>query len=193
MTAIAASTDERYMVMGGDSSVGNPSTNEIYSALGPRKCFRRGSYLIGFTGSFRVGQCLSRLELPEPECRPEELFEHMSTRFVPAVAEGLGRDLETVGAIWLPPSEASPESRGTIAVGVRGRLFGLTVDLSLLEFPGVPGIALGVGRSYAYGALHALAGTGSAEERVRKALAAAAAYSPMVREPFHLVKMQLLP
>lgn len=187
MTCIVAIADSGRVVMGSDSTAAAPDASEIRTARSPRKVFRSGPYVIGFTVSFRIGQALAAAELPEPadEC---DLYRHMAAAFAPAVGRILRQTSEELGAIWASDKPGSFGDRGTLAVGIAGRLFGMTADLSVLELGGF--LALGSGRAYAYGALDALGGQGSPEERVRAALAAAARFCAFVREPFHVETLE---
>lgn len=169
--------------MGADSCGGSPEGQEIITVERPRKILRTGTYLIGYTGSFRIGQALCGAELPEPP--PDgDLYEHMVSRFLPAVAHVLRQDRDEIGDMWMKDTGVPLAARGCLAVALGGRVFGVTADFSILD----PGncIAIGSGRAYAYGALHALGTEGRPEDRVEKALEATAAYSPSVRGPFHI-------
>ncbi len=169
--------------MGADSCGGSPQGEEIITVEQPRKILRSGPYLIGYTASFRIGQALRRAELPEPS-PDRDLYEHMVRRFLPAVAHVLRHDRDEIGDMWTRDTGVPLAARGCLAVGLHGRVFGVTADLSILETG--DRIAIGNGRAYAYGALHALGTRGRPEDRVEKALEATAAYSPSVRGPFHI-------
>jgi len=74
-------------------------------------------------------------------------------------------------------------------IGLRGEIFAIGGDFTALKLQ-EPWIAIGSGRHTAYGALHALAEAPlDAEDKVRRALAAAQSYTANVREPFHVLSV----
>ena len=131
MTVIVSVTDGSTVTMGADSGGGSLETQEIYSLDNPRKMIKKGSYLIGFAGSFRLGQALMFSDLPEPD--DGDLMEHLVKNFVPAVAQILRDDRSRFGEMSPGRTEIALGPKGNLMFGVWGRLFCLTADMSLLE------------------------------------------------------------
>ena len=188
MTIIASVTDGSTVTMGADSGCGNLETQEMYSLDNPRKIIKKGSYLIGFAGSFRLGQALMFSDLPEPD---GNLMEHLVKNFVPAVAQILRDDRSRFGEISPGRTDIALGPKGNLIFGVWGRLFCLTADMSLLEGSS---LAIGNARAYAFGALHVLENLEmTPDEMVRHALEAAAEFGPGVKGPFHYESVTTTP
>ncbi|WP_345432945.1 hypothetical protein [Actinoallomurus vinaceus] len=179
MTAIVGITDGNTVVIAGDSAgVGGGVTQPRLDA----KVFTNGSYVIGYTSSFRMGQILRyAFKAPVPPEREEDLHAFMCTNFINGVREGL-KD-----GGWASKNNDQEEG-GSFLVGVRGRLFEIGHDYQVGEL--IDGYtAVGCGAEIALGALHA---TGNAdlslESRAIAALEAAAHFSTGVRAPFTIVR-----
>lgn len=171
MTCIVGVADGQKVTIGGDSAAGGNGW-DVQRRRDP-KVFRNGPYLIGYTSSFRMGQLLRyRLDPPEPE---QPLHRSLATDFVDAV-----RDCLEEGG-WRKVEDEREEG-GRFLVGVQGRLFKVDPDFHVADPLGQQH-AVGCGRRYALGALHALRGK-DAETKVRTALQAAADNSGGVRRPF---------
>ncbi len=171
MTCIVSIEDGPRVWMGADS-LGSAG----YSKTVRRdpKIFRRGPYLIGFSGSFRLGQLLRwKLSTEGPPSRAT-LAEFMSTTFV--------------DNIWLMMKDgALPFSRGgelpgSFCVGLHGRLFVVEDDMQIGE-PACGYEAIGHGADIARGALFAAPNLG-ARDRIKLALTAAANFDSSVQRPF---------
>lgn len=174
MTCIVGLIDGNRVWMGGDSA--GVSGLDITVRADP-KVFRNGSFLIGFTSSFRMGQLLNfKLRLPEQEAGAD-VFRYMVTEFVDAVRECLKE-----GGYAQRNNDA--ETGGSFLVGYRGRLFSIQSDYQVCEAS--RGFhAIGCGADYALGALAANAGL-PAGQRVRQALDVAETFSGGVRSPFRI-------
>jgi ATP-dependent protease HslVU (ClpYQ) peptidase subunit len=175
MTCIAAMTDGRQVVMGADSA---GVSGYSLAVRADRKIFRKGSYLIGFTSSFRMGQLLRyKAVLPEPHGDPEEF---LATEFVDAI-----RACFKDGGFASKDKEV--EEGGQFLVAFKGLLFGIGSDYQI-SLSAAPFWSCGCGADLALGAMHALAGrSASPHEAVAGGLAAAEAYSAGVRSPFHFL------
>ena len=87
MTAIVILTDGKRVVLGGDSAATGGYEVRLRA---DEKVFRSGSYGIGFTSSYRMGQILRyKTELPEPPrgVGPDELHRFLVTEFVGTVRQ----------------------------------------------------------------------------------------------------------
>ncbi len=182
MTCIVAIKDGKTLYFGADSKAGSPTTGEGYSATTP-KVFRKGEYMVGYTISFRAGQVLHHdVDWPAP---PADLpADQLESFMVREVVPRLRNALRDAGA--LKTSEGVDQGAHFV-IGLRGQLFSVGLDFSATGLVD-DYMAIGSGRHHAYGALHALAGLQMApEERIQRALAAAAQYTMNVGAPFLLI------
>lgn len=195
MTCIVAITDGDNVILGADSAgVGGV---ELRLRADP-KVFQVGSYAIGFTTSFRMGQILRyETDLPEPplDSNSEDLERFLVTEFVPTVRRsfadhGFAKKARFNSSGDRNVTEEGQDIGGLFLVGVAGQVFEIQHDYHLAR-PAVPYSAVGFGAPIALGALHALADVSglALQERARKALRAAEAYSTVVRSPFHFVEL----
>lgn len=136
-----------------------------------RQTFKRYEpLLIGYTGSFRIGNVLTNnLSLPAI-AKPVE--QYMVCDFIPAVIEAF----EHSGCL---KEEAHVKSGGTFLVGVLGRLFEVQSDFSVVE-PALGYTAIGSGQEFALGALWAVDHLADPECAARDAINAAKAFSTTV-------------
>lgn len=178
MTCIVAITDGERVTIGGDSA---GSAGYMLAIRADVKVFARAEFVMGFTGSFRMGQLL-RYNL-SVNGRPEKMddAEYMSTWFVDAVR----RCLKDGGYAKV---ENGREQGGHFLVGYRGGIYEIESDFQC-GIPTTRYAAVGCGEDFALGALHVLDERKvDAKTRIRKALAAAAAFSGMVAPPYVIVE-----
>lgn len=182
MTCIVAIKEGKTLYFGADSTAGSPSTGEGYAVATP-KIFRTGEYMVGYTISFRAGQVIHHdVDWPEPPAGlPNEMLESFMVR---EVVPRLRNALRDGGAVKICEGV---EQGAHFLIGLRGQFFNVGLDFSAVSLP-ADFAAIGSGRHHAYGALHALADLQMApEDRIRRALAAAAHYMMNVGEPFLLI------
>ena len=86
--------------------------------------------------------------------------------------------------------QAKIDSGTGVIVAVRGRVFEVTADLSVVE-PAAGFAAIGAGGQFARGALWETRTGLTAEGRARRALEAAAALCAHVRPPFHVLRTRV--
>lgn len=174
MTCIVGIEHEGHVIIGADSA--GVAGHQI-SARADTKVFRNAEYVMGFTSSFRMGQLL-RYSLVPPLPHDWDIDRFMSTDFVNAV-----RDCLRDGGY--ARNDSGNESGGTFLVGIRGQLYRIDSDFqigrTLDRYD-----AAGCGEDFALGSLHTSAGL-DPDERVERALEAAAHHSSGVCPPFHLV------
>ena len=141
------------------------------------KIFHNGPFLIGYVGSFRMGQVLQHhLKVP-PQPDGESDLGYMVTRFVEAVRGALKE--KGVMAV-----DHQKESGGQFLVGYRGRLYSVNSDFHVGDM--ADGFdAIGSGAVIALGAMMALGGH-PPRDRITRALEIAEYYTPDVCRPFHL-------
>lgn len=178
LTVISAIVHEDAVYMGGDSAgVAGLSV----SVRSDQKVFVNGPFIMGFAGSFRVGQLLRYFfSPPEQQCK-QDTFEFMVVDFIDAVRE----QMKTAGTM---KADGVDEIIADFMVGYNGRLFTIESDLQVAEQ--VENFhAIGCGDDLALGSLHTTAKMGlSPEERIEFSLDAAERFSGGVRAPFTIMK-----
>jgi hypothetical protein len=171
MTCIAGLIDGGKVFMGSDSA--GVAGYDLTLRADP-KVFTNGSFLIGYTSSFRMGQLL-RFKFKPPYHKPETgIDEYMMTDFIDAVRQCFKDN-------GYAEVKNNQETAGTFLVGYKGRLFTIDSDYqvgeSLNKFD-----AVGCGGVFALGSLAST--TGDPKERMQKALETAERFSAGVRGPF---------
>ena len=144
------------------------------------KVFQGGEFLIGWSGSVRMGQLL-QYALTVPARLPEQ-SEHgyLCTTFVDAV-----RDCLRAGGNQIVKDEAAAAD-GRFLLGYAGALYAVAQDYQV--FHSRRGYAAcGGGATYALGSLHATAKNPDPEERIRLALDAASTFSADCGGPFTVI------
>lgn len=189
MTCIVGFAADGKVYMGADSA--GVSGLELESRA-DEKVFTLGPYLIGFAGSFRLGQLLHyAFEPPEqPDDMPTDLF--MVTKFVGQVRKCLREGGQA------KVTNEQEDAGGSFIVGYRGGLYVIHSDYQVAR-PRNQWAAVGSGAQVAQGALWALhwalsrpeaAGSPGHSPRliVEMALRAAEAYNAGVRAPFVIIE-----
>lgn len=178
MTCIVGLIDRGIIWMGGDSAGG--SEQSISDRLDV-KVFIKGSMLLGFTSSFRMGQLLRyKLKIPK-QSRDVPVHEYMATHFVDAVRVCLKKG-------GFAEKEKEAESGGQFMVGYAGRLFSIYPDYQVAERrDGFD--ACGCGENYSLGSLYSTALALGPKARVEQALKAAERFSSGVRGPFTILSL----
>lgn len=179
MTCIVGFEVSDGVVMGGDSAAVD-GYNIQKTRL--RKVFSLGSFLIGYTTSFRMGQLLEfNLEF-EKLIEGKSGVEFMVTSFIPSVRKCLSEGGFT-------KIENSVEESGQFLVGFRGILYMIDSDFQVNSYE--DGFAaIGSGAKYALGSLYSSSYSDlSPEERVEEALKAASHFSVGVTAPFYIEKL----
>lgn len=181
-TCIVGLIDDGGVYIGADSAgVGDDGSLLLRD---DKKVFRRGPFLIGFTGSYRLGQLLHySFEPPELPGLMDEL-RFMSTLFVDAVRQCL-KD-----GGYAEIRDGRESTNGLFLVGFRGNLYRIDVDYQV-GVPLYPFCAVGSGFQVAHGALYASAATGKLpRQRVVEALEAAEHFVTTVRGPFLVMHLE---
>jgi ATP-dependent protease HslVU (ClpYQ) peptidase subunit len=174
LTCIAGLVHDGGVYLAGDSA-GCSGWNLTVRA--DPKVFVNGSYVMGFTSSFRMGQLLHYAFTPPEPDYINDLHRFMCTAFT----DSLRQCLKDGG--WAE-KDKERETGGTFLVGTHGRLFEVSSDYQMGE-PADPYAAVGCGSEVALGALHATAGSKmTPHQRLEAALAAAERFSNGVRGPF---------
>jgi len=179
MTCIVGLVDSGKVYMGGDSA--GVAGLDICTRKDP-KVFINGSFLVGYTSSFRMGQLL-RFKLSPPKHYPDvDIYQFMVVDFVEAVRGCLKEGGYT-------RVNNNQETGGSFLVGYKGRLFDVAADFQVGEVE-KGYTACGCGQSFALGSLYQTEGQKNPKKRVLAALSAAQEFSAGVREPFHVLEIE---
>ena len=179
MTCIVGLVDDSRVWMGGDSASAN-AYEELTLKANP-KVFHNKSFLIGSTGSGRLGDLLQySLDVPE---QPErmDVRHFIVTLFIDAVRQCLKK-----GGYQKKDDER--EIGGTFLVGYSGRLFRVCNDFQVVE-RAIGFDAVGCADIIACGAMYATAEQ-KPRERILTALQASELFSTGVRGPFTIKSIE---
>lgn len=173
MTAIAAVALNGVVVMGADSAGVNSATKEL-QLRADAKVFRKGSMLLGVSGSWRTIQELKYKEVPEP-------------------IDGLGFTEWAVNILlpWLRLNINQQDlEKSEILIGYQGQIFHIYGGNQVAEE--IAGFdACGSGTPYALASLYTSHGFDWSEyKRVYKALDSAERFCTDVRGPFYILKLE---
>jgi len=173
MTCIIGVVEKGQTYIGGDSALSTSGTWEVRASKLP-KVFRIGKFIIGFTGSPRLGQLLRYyLEIHPQGDETDEAY------IVQTVIEAARKIFKEHGFAKV---EDNVEEGGNFLLGYKGRLWWVDYAFSLCELTDSLD-ALGCGREYALGAMRALENL-PPRERILKALEIAEHFSGALKRPF---------
>lgn len=178
MTVIVGLTAAGKCFLGGDSA--GCDGWDLMVRRDP-KVFRKGDFLIGGSGSYRVNQLVQYQFTPPEHPAGMDAFEFMCAAFVEALRESVKNGGSTL------IKEGQEKSGGWLLVAYRGRLFRIDSDYQVGENV-APFDAIGCGGNFALGALDATPG-GDPEERMTLALEAAERWCTGVRRPFTVLTL----
>ena len=186
MTCIVGVEHEGSVYIGGDSAGVEPWSLAICGRA-DEKVFvtDSGEFIMGFCGSFRIGQLLRyALTTPEQSQKKDDMA-YMVTDFVDAV-----RVMQKEKGSMKKENELE-ESDASFLVGYKGHLYCIESDFQVGR-PIENYAAVGCGAQIALGAMFATRNSGlAAENRIELALSAAAEYSAGVRAPFLVLKLPI--
>lgn len=171
MTCIVGVEHAGKVYIGGDSA---GVVGLDVSVRADEKVFRRGSYVFGFTSSFRMGQILRYCgKLPRPF--GTDLHKFMCTVFVDSLVR-----------LFKKYRFGTEKKGGTFLVGVNGSLFEIQSDFQVAK--SVDSFtAIGCGDMIALGSLYATRTWKDPNKRIMNALSASERYSGGVCSPFRVV------
>lgn len=185
MTCIVGLEHEGTIYIGGDSA-GVESWSLAICGRADEKVFINdsGEFVMGFCGSFRIGQLLRYALTPPDQPSKKEDMAYMVTDFVDAV-----RAMQKEKGALTKENEVE-EHNASFLVGYNGKLYVIESDFQVGR--PIEGYAsVGCGAQIALGAMYATRNSAMApEERITLALQAATEYSAGVRPPFHIVKLE---
>lgn len=179
MTCIVGVVHKDAIYMGGDSAAVGGLRIETRADA---KVFVNGPMIFGFTSSFRMGQLLQyALKVPAHPADKADMA-YLVTDFMDAVRE-VYRSNGFMGKV------GEREDGGTFLLGYRGALYAVQDDFQVGRVLH-PFAAVGCGADIALGAMHATRHTRlTPEQRVLRALEAAAEFSAGVRAPFTVERL----
>jgi len=183
MTCIVALEHEGKVWVAGDSAA-TVEGDYIICSRADEKVFINDMMIMGFCGSFRIGQLLRySLDVPEQSTKTEDMS-FMVNDFVDAVRQ-----------VQKEKGSASKENdleshESSFIVGYRGKIYVIEEDYQVAR-PLDNFAAVGSGAAVALGALYATKNTLnlSPENRLRLALEAASEYVANVRAPFMFLQL----
>lgn len=185
MTCIVAIKKDNYIYMGGDSAATDMNSGSISIRSHP-KIFINKSCIIGFSGSFRIGQLLEYSFVPPAHPTGMSDMEYMCTLFV----NKLQSTLETHA--MLSTENRHMASNQQLLVGYHGVIYEIEEDFNVGVSPHAYN-SIGGGSDIAKGSLHTTeAWDISPTERITAALTAAAEYNTSVKAPFHHLKKRFV-
>ena len=178
MTCVAGVTHKGAVYLAGDSiAIGGLDMH----VRDTPKVFRRGPFVLGCAGSFRLADVV-RYHLGTVPRPAGDLHRYMAVDFV----ENLRDACKARGIASIENNVE--EVAGGLLVGVAGRLFTIDEDFHVGE-PSGGFAAIGCGFAVALGALHATPKV-PPRTRLTTALTAAVRFSAGVRGPFHHVSLR---
>lgn len=183
MTCIVAVKEGKKIYMGGDSAA---SADYSINIRKDEKVFRNGSFLIGFAGSFRMGQIMRFGFKPPRHTAGKPVFEYMCVDFIKRVQQTFddnGFDGEN--------KRSEKETSGQMLVAYRGELFEIYEDYQVgIVVP--PYNSIGSGSDLAMGSLHTthtIKNKMTASEKISAALTAASTFNSSVLPPYTILSI----
>lgn len=181
MTCVIAIKMPGQILFGADSLYTRTLTQ--YHFTGPPKIFKNGTMLLGGTGSTRINQLL-QYSLKIPEQKNKNTMKYLCNDFTQAVRRCLH-----AGGIKNVNNEVESMS-GIILIAYKRNIYTMWGDFQIATTHN-PYQAIGSGEEFALGALYALWGKKGLTPRqiAKRALGAAAKFSPSVSAPFQFMKL----
>lgn len=176
MTCIVALQHDGKVYVGGDAA-GTQGWSMHYVRHPTPKVWEKDDMIFGLAGSPREAQIIRHLA-HFSRCHPDmDGTEYM----IGVVAEGIREALRSHGALQIENNVETMQSN--LLIAFRDQVYEVETNFSVLQSD-QPYTAIGAGRDYALGSLHASAPDLDPTQRVTKALEAAAAFNASVRPPF---------
>jgi ATP-dependent protease HslVU (ClpYQ) peptidase subunit len=171
--------------MGGDSAGSTYDTSYIQTA--PKVFLKSEKMLIGFVGSFRLGQVLQySLRLPLHSHHYDNNMQYLVDAFIPELI----KEFKACGIATV--KDEFVYGLGEFLVGYNGELFSIDHEFQVLQNE-TNFMCTGSGEDFAYGTMFGLSlfqpVCTDIEQRIKLALKTSAYYSKAIREPFTILKM----
>lgn len=174
MTVIAGLVHEGQVYLGADSATA--VGGRVFTDPSPKIFTHRNGMLIGTAGNVRAGDILQFEFSPPPRNEDQGLDEYMRWTFPKAVRETFGEHTH------VPTTHGFEDAQLHALIGWRGALYELHCDYSVTR-SAEPYAAVGSGGELALAVLHVTPEL-PPEERLQRALQAAAHYNAYCRPPF---------
>ena len=180
MTCIVGILEENGDIyMGGDSA---GSDGNSLSIRADEKVFINEDYIMGFTGSFRMGQLLRYSFKPPKFYGDTDLYSFMVNEFINEVRKCLKK-----GGFAEKKDEV--EKGGLFLVGYKSKLFVVERDYQVGEMID-NFISIGSGSNVALGSLYSTKDLNiKSEDRINLALKSAEHFTVYVRKPFKIIQL----
>jgi len=181
MTCIVGLVENGVIYMGADSLASDTKGTSVLGRA-DEKVFINGDFIIGFAGSFRVGQLLRyAFEAPDKPKKHDDMA-YMVINFIDAV-----RELHKEKGSLKREDEEEFHSVGLL-VGYNGKLYSIEEDFDV-GCPQDDYCCIGVGAQVANGAMYATRDMQmDPKKRITLALEAAARYDSVCRAPFVILE-----
>jgi ATP-dependent protease HslVU (ClpYQ) peptidase subunit len=168
--------------MGGDTLASDVVGTHVVGRV-DEKVFVSSDFIMGFCGSYRVGQLLRYAFVPPDVPSRKDDMAYMVTDFVDALRV-VQKDKGSLKK--LDDEETHPAS---ILVGWRGNLYAIEEDFDVGR-PADDYYAIGAGAYLAFGSLHSTKGlVEDPKQRLLMALEAASAYNAACRGPYTVLSL----
>jgi len=177
VTCIAGVVEKGTVYIGSDSIATN-GWNSLVSQV--PKVFRKGDMLIGYCGSFRMGQLIQYALKVEPQTDEQDDMEYLVTTWTNAV-----RTCFRDGGIL--KADSGVETGVELLIGYHGALYQTAEDFQVNRYGAIA--AIGAGEQYALGALRAL-NEQPPKKRIENALKIAGELSAYVTGPYTVKKLE---
>jgi ATP-dependent protease HslVU (ClpYQ) peptidase subunit len=185
MTCIVGLEHDGKVFIGGDAA--GDSDGDIRTFDSP-KVFKKAtltrgtSMLIGYAGSFRIGQVIEHTFEPPPIPGSINPMTYLVTTFVDAL-----RQVFQDKGVHATSDEDGDDRGEHLLIGFYGRIYFMDVDFHVMH-PILPFYALGAGGNAALGALYSTRRM-PPEKRCLNALKASAEFCSTVRPPFTVLSL----
>jgi ATP-dependent protease HslVU (ClpYQ) peptidase subunit len=178
MTCIAAIKELSQIIMVSDSGSIDTESMFILNRADQKMVIKDNRFLIGFAGSYRIGQIIVSNFMPprNDSMNPEK---YMRTDFIAAMRESLSEN----------GIQSQTMDNTSFLIGYAGQLFWIQDDFQIAEIAH-DYMAIGSGCEVALGSLFSTESLTS-EERLTTALRASMEFKAGIRAPFHMLRLPI--
>lgn len=180
MSCVIGYNHKGVVYIGGDGTSAS-ADNDVRDRIDPKVFILDKRFVIGFVGSFRMGQLL-RFSFDPPKQKPtQDDFQYMCTSFINATIRCFEKGQ------FGGEKKLEGKFGGNFLVGYNRTLYNVDNDFQV-SIPSLPFDSIGRGGDYALGALYAMLGLDlPIKQRIEKALEAATLFCAVVRPPFTIL------
>jgi ATP-dependent protease HslVU (ClpYQ) peptidase subunit len=182
MTVIVGVEHEGNVYLGGDSAAVSGWT--LQRAADPKVFRHANGFLLGYAGSFRLGQLLRSAFRPPPPAVGEGADAYLAGPFMEAL-RAMAKEYGYKAATESPTGDRHSSDRWSLLLAFDQRLYGVHSDLQVTRMAEGYG-AIGSGDDIALGALAVTSGV-NPRARIRRVLAAVDRHNIGVEPPFVIV------